>query len=183
MSKRALLALLALVGGCTHLAEIAPAGINISGTWVAQQPPQLPPEASVFDPDATIETTEPSPGGRTGEGAEAPPFRGLSPRLPMLSAARMTIDQDATSMGIDYPKQPYRDVKWGRQERGPFIVEAGWDADNRLIVQTSSRPMRVKEIYSLSDDGNALTLVVELSGRAVPTSHIVRTFARVPATP
>jgi len=86
-------------------------------------------------------------------------------------------------MGIDYPNQPYRDVKWGRQQRGPFVVEAGWDDDNRLIVRTSSRAMRVKEVYSLSSDGDTLTLDIELSGRAVPTTQVVRTFARQNAAP
>jgi hypothetical protein len=182
MPHPALLGILVLLaGGCSHLAEVAPAGINISGTWVTQQPPQAPPAASVFDPEATIETTLPD--GSMGEGVEAPPFRGLSPRLPMLSAPRMTIDQDPTSMGIDYPNQPYRDVKWGRQQRGPFVVDAGWDADNRLIVQTSSRPMHIKEIYSLSADGSVLTLQVELSGRSAPTTHIVRTFTRAEPAP
>jgi hypothetical protein len=95
----------------------------------------------------------------------------------MLTASRMTIDQDATSMGIAYPKQPYRDVKWSQQKRELYTVDAGWDENHRLIITTGSRAMRVKEIYSLAPNSNTLTLDVELSGRQ-GTHHIVRTFTR-----
>lgn len=165
----------ALMTGCAHLGQVTPPGFNMSGTWVTQQPAEAPPPQSVFDPNAPIETD--SSGEHEGGGAEAPPFRGPVPRLPMLTTVRMTIDQDTTSMGIAYPRQPYRDVKWGEQKRDLYTVDAGWDGDNRLIITTSNKAMRLKEIYSLAPDGKTLTLDVELSSRR-GTRHVVRTFTR-----
>jgi hypothetical protein len=165
----------ALTTGCSHLKQVTPDGFNMTGTWVTQQPAEAPPPQSVFDPNAPIETGP--PGEHEGDGAETPIFRGPIPRLPMLTTTRMTIDQDATSMGIAYPRQPYRDVKWGEQKRPLYTVDAGWDDDHRLIIKTSNKAMRVTEIYSLAADGKTLTLDVELSSRR-GTRHIVRTFTR-----
>jgi hypothetical protein len=164
----------ALTTGCAHLKQVTPEGFNMSGTWVTQERAEAPPPQSVFDSTGPIEESSRE---REGGGDETPPFRGPIPRLPMLTTVRMTIDQDATSMGIAYPRQPYRDVKWGEQQRALYTVDAGWDDDNRLIITTSNKAMRVKEIYSLAPDGKTLTLDVELSSRR-GKRHVVRTFER-----
>ena len=99
----------------------------------------------------------------------------------MVTAKEMTIGQDPQAMGIAYPNQPYRDVKWGEQKRGLFTIDAGWDED-RLIIETKSQPMMVREVYSLSDGGNTLTLEVDLSSKRMGDRHITRVFTRQAAT-
>jgi hypothetical protein len=182
--------LLLILTGCTQLEVVSPSGVDLSGTWeldrqhsdmrtLAERPP--PPETDDRDVSGYREPPA-SPGGLTPELSPREMDRGPMPRLPMLTATQMTISQDDTSMGIDYPGQPYRDLKWGRQEHGLFIVEAGWE-EGLLIVQTSSSPLHVRETYMLSDDGTTLTLQIELSGRAMDAAHLIRVFTRKPSTP
>ncbi len=174
--------LLGLLAGCSSLAETAPANIDFSGTWELDlQRSDAPVDASdqhSGDADAAprIVTTQ-TRGALATESNPNAYLAGPAPRLPMLTATQMIIEQDPTSMGIEYPKQPYRDVKWGRREQGLFIIEAGWD-EGHLVVETRSAPLRVKETYSLSDGGATLILQVDLQGRGVDSAHIVRVFRR-----
>ena len=62
-----------------------------------------------------------------GGGQTSPHFGGPTPLLTMVTATEMTIGQDPQSMGIEYPNQPYRDIKWGEQKRGLFTIDAGWE--------------------------------------------------------
>jgi hypothetical protein len=178
-----LLLMLALAG-CTGQALRSPAGVDLTGTW------QLDParsdtgalhehhhDADMGERQMAGQAEQPSsPGGFTEPNHESrghvPP-----PRLPMLTATEMTIAQDATSMGIAYPNQPYRDLKWGKQKHDLYVVQAGWEK-NQLVVETTSTPLHVKETYTLSDDGNTLTLRVDLGGRAFDNAHVVRVFTR-----
>jgi len=169
-TARAVLATIALVAStaCHHLETVSPAGVDLSGTW------QLDPKHSDAPPPPPRphESADARMGGEGG-----PHFGGPAPLLPMVSATRMTIAQDRDSMGIAYPNQPYRDVKWGEQKRNLYVVDAGW-RDDRLIVQTKSQPMTVSETYSLSGDGNTLTLLIELSAKR-GDQRLTRVFTRV----
>jgi len=158
----------AVLTACSHLETASPLGVDLSGVW------QLDPRRSDVPPPPPRphESDDASIGGEGG-----PRFGGPAPLLPMVSATRMTIAQDRDSMGIDYPNQPYRDVKWGEQKRGLYVIDAGWDRD-RLIVQTKSQPMTVRETYSLSDNGNTLTLLIDLSAKR-GDHHLTRVFTRV----
>jgi hypothetical protein len=171
--------LLLALSACSDLGRVAPPGADLSGTWVldarrSDSPPPMGHRASEAD---AIDDRSASYGG----GREPPRFGGPAPLLPMLTATEMTIGQDPQSMGIAYPNQPYRDIKWGEQERGLFKIDAGWDAD-RLIIVTKSQPMTVREVYSLSDAGNTLTLDIDLSGKHIRDRHVTRVFTRRSAT-
>jgi len=179
-----MLPMLALVG-CTGLALRSPEGVDLTGTW------QLDPAHSdtgalrehhrrsdVDERQMPGQAEQPaSPGGLTAEPNHGSRGHVPPPRLPMLTATEMTIAQDATSMGIAYPNQPYRDLKWGKQKHDLYAVQAGWDKD-QLVVETSSAPLHVKETYTLSNDGRTLTLQVELNGKGFDSAHIVRVFTR-----
>ena len=116
----------------------------------------------------------------TSYGGQSPPhYGGPTPLLPMITATEMTIGQDPQSMGIEYPNQPYRDIKWGEQKRGLFTIDAGWE-EQRLIIVTKSEPMTVHEVYSLSDAGNTLTLEIDLSSKRIGDRHVTRVFTRKP---
>jgi hypothetical protein len=157
------------LAACGHLEPKSPAGVDLSGTWQLDRSRSdtPPPPPRPHDDDE-------SHGSPSGEGP--PRFHGPAPLLPMVAANRMTIAQDRDSMGIDYPNQPYRDVKWGEQKRSLYVVDAGWDHD-RLIIETKSQPMKIRETYSLSADGDTLTLLIDISERR-GDHHITRVFTR-----
>jgi hypothetical protein len=176
--KRSLVALLLLIASaCSHLATTAPNETDLSGTWMldarrSDSPPPMGHRRSEADDD----------GGRPSAGGGQSPARygGPTPLLTMVTATEMTIDQDAQSMGVAYPNEPYRDIKWGEQKRGLFVIDAGWEAQ-RLIIVTKSQPMTVREVYSLSDAGDTLTLVIDLSSKRMGDRHLTRVFTRKPA--
>ncbi|HTK98707.1 MAG TPA: hypothetical protein VL379_11815 [Pseudomonadales bacterium] len=170
-------ALLLAACACSHLTTVAPATVDLSGTWVldarrSDSPPPMGHRRS---------EAEENEDRSTSYGGQPPPhFGGPMPLLPMLTATQMTIGQDPQSMGIEYPNQPYRDVKWGEQKRGLFTIDAGWDNQRRLIIVTKSEPMTVHEMYSLNDVGNTLTLEIDLSSKRMGDRHITRIFNRKP---
>ena len=112
--------LLPVLAGCASPAVTSPLGVDLSGTWQLDvqhsQAGALPDDRTRSDADERqlpgSREAPASPGGLTAEPDSDEPTRGPLPRLPMLSATQMTIAQDPTSMGIDYPGQPYRDLKW-----------------------------------------------------------------------
>jgi hypothetical protein len=167
--------LLFAVCACSDLGTVAPAGVDLSGTWVLDaRRSDSPPPLSHRRSEAEQEED------RGGSYGGAPPrFGGPTPLLSMISATQMTIGQDPQSMGIEYPNQPYRDIKWGEQKRGLFTIDAGWEAQ-RLIIVTKSEPMTVQEVYSLSDAGNTLTLEVALTSKRIGDRHVTRVFTRMP---
>ena len=166
------IAFAALAAACTNLETASPAGVDLSGVWqLDQQHSDVPPP-----PPRPHDSDEPHQGMAGGEGP--PRFHGPAPPLPMIAARRMTIAQDRDSMGIDYPNQPYRDVKWGEQKRSLYVVDAGWDHD-RLIIETKSQPMTVRETYSLSPDRNTLTLLIEINEKR-GDRRLTRVFNRAP---
>jgi hypothetical protein len=171
-------ALLLAVCACSHLATVAPATVDLSGTWVldARRSDSPPPMGHRRSEAEENEDRSTSYGGQAGPAH----FGGPMPLLPMVTATEMTIGQDPQSMGIDYPNQPYRDVKWGEQKRGLFTIDAGWDDQRRLIIVTKSQPMTVHEVYSLSDAGNTLTLQIDLSSKRIGDRHVTRVFTRKP---
>ena len=93
--------------------------------------------------------------------SDAPPPRGN----PALRTREMTIEQDASSMGIDYAKAAYRDISWGKRNRAGYEIEAGWEQDV-LIVRSKAQRRSVTETYRLDQGNNRLHLRVEFSGGA-----------------
>lgn len=161
---------------CSHLDTRSPGTVDLSGTWDIDahrsDPAPLIGGSRRAEIDAEEDRAEARHSDPAPMGADGP-----MPLLPMVSAIEMTIAQDPVSMGIDYPGSPYRDLKWGTQKRGLFRVDAGWDA-HRLIVETRSEPLIVREIYTLDETHNTLTLVIDLNGKHTQKLHITRVFTR-----
>jgi len=93
--------------------------------------------------------------------SDTPPARGN----PALRAREMTIEQDATSMGIDYANSAYRDISWGKRSRAGYEIEAGWE-QSTLVVRSKAQRRSITETYRLVKGNNRLYLQVEYSGRA-----------------
>ena len=170
------MSLLFALAACSHLETRSPGQVDLSGTWEldarrSDSPPPL----------GRRSRSEVDEGNGVSSGNGPPHFSGPMPLLPMLSATSMTIAQDPTSMGVDYPNEPYRDVKWGKQKRGLYVVEAGWDDKQRLIIETTSKPLDIREIYSIDASGNTLTLQIDLNGERMEGRHVTRVFTRTPA--
>ncbi len=175
--KHSLVALLLLAASaCSNLATTAPEETDLSGKWVLDAHRSDSPPPMRHRPEADDDSGRPS----AGSGQSPARFGGPTPLLTMVTATEMTIDQDAQSMGVAYPNEPYRDIKWGEQKRGLFVIDAGWEAQ-QLIIVTKSQPMTVREAYSLSDAGNTLTLVIDLSTKRMGDRHLTRVFTRKPA--
>jgi hypothetical protein len=154
-----LLALLCVATACAHVAAPAPPGVDLSGVWVL---------------DATRSDAIPSLDRRRSRDDEQR-FTGPLPPLAMLTATQMTISQDAVSMGIDYPNQPYRDLKWGLQQRDLYKVDARWDGP-RLVVETASDALHIREIYV--QNGDTLVVDIDVRGRDISGGHATRVFEK-----
>jgi len=171
-----LITLLLGLSACSHLDTRSPGTVDLSGTWEI--------DARRSDPAPLIGGSRRSEIDAAEDRAEArhsdpPPMGsdGPMPLLPMVSATQMTIAQDAASMGIEYPGSPYRDLKWGTQKRGLFRVDAGWDMQ-KLIIETRSEPLAIREIYTLNDAGDTLTLMIDLNGKHTGKLHVTRVCNR-----
>jgi hypothetical protein len=106
--------------------------------------------------------------------SDVPPPRGNR----ALRTRKMTIEQDASSMGIDYANAAYRDITWGKRNRAGYEIEAGWEQD-LLIVRSKAQRRSVTETYRLDQRNNRLHLRVEFSGGASGSKLAGRAFNRV----
>ena len=66
----------------------------------------------------------------------------------VLEAQRMTIELAQDSMGVKHEPGVYRDVSWGKRERGIWEVQAGWEEDV-LVVASKTNGIDVIEHYRL----------------------------------
>ncbi len=66
----------------------------------------------------------------------------------VLEAQRMTIELAQDSMGVKHEPGVYRDVSWGKRERGIWEVQAGWEEDV-LVVASKTNGIGVIERYRL----------------------------------
>jgi hypothetical protein len=198
----AMTALALLLGACAgaSLSHAPPPGFDLSGTWLLNPaysdaaPVPAPPGgggrrllrgggmAPGSWPDAGPSTGLPGGGGRGGEhmgGPGGPASMRMGAGL--LRAERLTIEQDATSMGIRIPGEVLRDVDWGTHEIGALKVDARWDRDGTLVVHSKRSGEELQERYRLSEDHRHLTLEIERSGGPHEPKRIVRYFDRAPA--
>ena len=60
----------------------------------------------------------------------------------------MTIELAQDSMGVKHEPGVYRDVSWGKRERGIWEVQAGWEEDV-LVVASKTNGIDVIERYRL----------------------------------
>ena len=101
--------------------------------------------------------------GKSSQGGSGAINRHRSVGAQVLTAIKMSIEQDSESMGVDYDGNNYRDVSWGERQRGNLKINAGWEEDN-LMIRTEGSRFPVEETYILSDGGSRLTVFVELDG-------------------
>ena len=150
-----LVLLLLGAGGCTNvpLEADAPAGFDLSGDWSL----------------VTEEGSAPGGGGGRDSGFLAQDF-------PLLVAQQLRIEQDASSMGVEYGRGKYRDVTWGERRRGVWEVNAGWHEGNLHIFSEAS-DVSAREVYRLENDGRMLVIDIEvkMTGR---TQNFSRVFQR-----
>ncbi|MEM7098165.1 MAG: hypothetical protein AAF541_07895 [Pseudomonadota bacterium] len=148
---------LSLLTGCSgiELDESNPAGADPSGVWIldfaeSDQVPDLRNHRARERrrvPDLADLRRRPA-------GADLP-F--VVHDFQVLSADKITIELNHDSMGVQYEPGVYRDVSWGKRERGLWSVYAGWDAgDLRILSETND--IDVDERFILR--GDTLTVVV-----------------------
>ena len=81
-----------------------------------------------------------------------------------MTAKEITITQNSDSMGIAYTDQTYRDVDWGKTKMWDRTIEAGWDNENQLVIETSYEKRDISETYQLNSGGRVLTLIIDVNG-------------------
>jgi hypothetical protein len=180
MHARFVTVCLVLVAGCSNLATTAPQGKDLSGHWILNHEQSDPLPA--INPSRGRGGTQREGRTRRGRGVGGG-FVDPSFQFPVLATQEMVIEQDASSMGIDYGGGSYRDVSWGERERGRFDVDAGWNEDGNLVVRMQSDDIDYKETYRLSEDGARLTLRIEISGEHLSDVDFVRSYDRKNVAP
>ena len=157
-TMRAILAIsvLAALTACSTTPSLSTEpSFNLSGKW------RLVPDESDAPPNprnAMNRVSRESIERRPGRSAAKARVRGavfafVTQDFPVLTANRMRIEQSGDSMGIDYTPGTYRDVSWGRRERGIWEVYAGWDETEALIIDSRGNDIRAVERMILRPDG------------------------------
>ena len=154
MSKRAWFGILVILitlqlGGCSGLQLVSSPSrsVPLSGVWV------IDTEAS-DDVNAAMKSDARRGDDRLSSRAEIQRIRrgsGLAfvaYDFQVLEAHRITIELSQDSMGVKHEPGVYRDVSWGKRERGIWEVQAGWEEDV-LVVASKTNDIDVVERYRL----------------------------------
>tara|TARA_A100001037_G_C14728207_1_gene447631 strand:- start:119 stop:394 length:276 start_codon:yes stop_codon:yes gene_type:complete len=75
----------------------------------------------------------------------------------------MEIEQSSDSIGIFYDKKMYRDVTWGVRSKGLWEVHAGWNEEGNLVIFSSAKDAKAKEVFQLNSTGSELTITIEIT--------------------
>ena len=165
-----MLLLLGVLCACSgqNLDYAAPAGFDLSGTWVLNEYlSEAPPTA------AEIRRREDEQVLRGQRRSATTSSAFLVQDFPVLGVDRMVIEQNRDSMGIEYGNGVYRDVSWGRRERNYWDVHAGWEEDT-LYIRSDRRGIDGIEAMTLEEGGKRLRVVVsvESAGQAVRVDRV-----------
>ena len=159
----ALVALLSACGG-PNLSPSGPSGFDLEGDWTLV----TNDSERGMEGDDYIRM-------RSGDRRELA-RGGMGRDFPVVRAQGMSIEQNADSMGIRYSTGDYRDVTWGKRDRGMWEVNAGWQ-DDALYIISEAHDAKGTEVMTLSEDGNTLRVDVEIdTGQKY---QIQRVFRRV----
>lgn len=152
--------LVALLAGCksTPPSAVIPAGFDLSGEWQL-----LPDESDVLPTNLNLRAR----GGM---------LHLIAQDFPVLRARRMTIEQGHDSMGLSFDGADYRDVSWGARKRGLWEVQAGWLAE-QLVIISEAEDADARETFRLAPGGATLTVQVELRSGG-ESLVMTRAFAR-----
>ena len=155
----------------SSLSSVVPYGIDLSGVWILDESRSDSPP----DNEAALQRLK----AAEIEGKRSDSFGSIiyaTQDFPVISAERLTIEQDNSSIGISYGDGQHRDLIWGLQNRAEWKVDAGWE-QSRLVVKSLVSHTSGVERYQLGVDGEIL--VVEVSVRAGPDRRSFRrTYTR-----
>ena len=160
---------LVLAAGCQSALDTRPpAGFNLAGVWhlnagLSDAAPDPREIRRLEDRDVVR--------GRQRDAEASSAF--VAEDFPVVKATRMTIEQDAGSMGVRYDDGPYRDVSWGTRERDHWRVQAGW-RDGALVIRSRRDLTEGVETLRLERSGERLRVevVVKTGGRDVRTLRV-----------
>jgi hypothetical protein len=143
-----MLSVVLMACGAVPLEERSPGGFDLTGHWIAT-------DEAVSD------------------GALRSGF--MSQDFPLLITREMRIEQDASSMGVEYGRGNYRDVTWGERKLGVWEIRAGW-LDGALHIYSEAPDTSASEVWHLSEDGTELAIDVRVKGERARA--VRRTFTR-----
>ena len=168
--RAALLAALCLAA-CAPLDTRVPTGFDLSGEWVLDESASDAP----LDLNAirSREDRNVARGRQSDAGASA---TFVVQDFPVLAAKRLSIEQNADSLGIRYDNGIYRDISWGLRERDFWNVRTGWE-EGALVVRSSRGDVTGVETLTLGNAGQRLRVAVRVD-TAAEDVRAVRVFRR-----
>ena len=142
----------------TSLGTVVPFGFDLTGSWLVDeaQSDEAPDANAMLQREKSAEIE-----GKKSDSLASMYF--LIRDFPIVSARRLTIEQDAESIGISYGEGQHRDLVWGLQSRAQWQLDAGWEGSH-LVVKSVVSHSSVVERYQLQQDRT--TLVVDVAVRA-----------------
>jgi hypothetical protein len=157
-----LLALLLGACGGPKLNSVPPSGFNLQGEWeLVRDLSELGAEGDDYIRMRSGNRQELARGGMARD-------------FPVVRADAMRIEQNRDSMGISYSTGDYRDISWGRRDRGMWQINAGW-IDDELHIISEAHDAKGTEVMSLSPDGKILRVFVEIdAGQKVALDRVYR---------
>ena len=165
--------LLVLSACATRLDYASPLDVDLSGTWLLDSSAS---QEVIFSSGASNKAGRGEKGKRKSDGkrggrrpdgngdrADSERASRGSKKADSTVATEMKIDHVSDSMGIMYQSGSYRDIDWGVVEKRGSTIIAGWQ-DGELIVKTKGQRGTITETYTLSANGNTLSVLFEVSG-------------------
>jgi hypothetical protein len=164
VNRAPLLLLALLLGACggPKLNSVPPSGFNLQGEWeLVRDQSELGAEGDDYIRMRSGNRQELARGGMARD-------------FPVVRADAMRIEQNRDSMGISYSTGDYRDISWGRRDRGMWQINAGW-IDDELHIISEAHDAKGTEVMSLSPDGKILRVFVEIdAGQKVALDRVYR---------
>lgn len=150
----------------SSLSSVVPYGVDLTGIWVLDE--------ARSDAPPNTEAARQRLKAAEIEGKRSDSFGSIiyaTQDFPVISAERLAIEQDESSIGISYGDGQHRDLIWGLQTRAEWKIDAGWE-QSRLVVRSVVSHTSGTERYQLDSDGD--TLFVDVSIRAGPDRRSFR---------
>lgn len=158
------------VPACSTLDPIVPRGFDLTGDWVLdREASDAPPDLEAIRRREDRDVVR----GRQSDAAASAAFAVQD--FPVLTAARLEIEQDDESMGIRYDGILYRDISWGERERDLWRVQAGWN-EGDLVIRSVRGGISGSETFALESNGTLLrvTVDIETGGQDVRSVRVYR---------
>jgi len=169
-----------VVGGCSgiQLDAVNPTGVDMSGTWLID----FSASDEVGDlrnrlPSKQVRRRDSSVGREARRIAVGSGLAFVAHDFQVLGADKLEIELNRDSMGIQYRPGIYRDISWGKRQRGLWEVHAGWE-ERTLVIVSEAKDLEVIERFVRSAPNTLQVHVfVEADGEK---ADYTRTFKRRP---